>query len=532
LAPKSFHDVAALVALYRPGPMKMNVHFEYADRRNGRQPVTYEDPVLEEILGETAGLMIYQEDIMRVAQRVAGFTMAEADDLRKATAKKIRSILPAQREKFLSGCEAQGFTRELGEALFDKIEPFADYAFNKSHAYAYGYIAYQNAWLKANYPVEYMAALLTSFRDDKDKAALYLNEARQMGLRIGVPDVNQSFADYTPSLIEPDTIIFGMAGVRNVGESHVDKIVAEREANGPFTSVYDYARRVDPTVLNKRITESLVKAGAFDSLGVPRLGWLLKSEEIISATLDRRRDHSHGIATLFAALGDDPEATDWSGTDLPIPDVEFDRLVKLEFEREMLGTYVSDHPLSDMATTLMRTTEKTLVELRQLDPEELRSFTTTIGGIIADVQVRLTKADQRKYARIVIEDLTGSAEIMVSTRNFAEVQGSLVKDAIVKAGIRVDSREGALSFSLVSIERLRALGATGELRLQLSAEELTERFIKALKSVLTRHPGKSAVIIDTGHDGKSFKLAPEFNVDIDAVVPDLRTEFGTGIIAA
>ncbi|HEY5120073.1 MAG TPA: DNA polymerase III subunit alpha, partial [Acidimicrobiales bacterium] len=243
LAPTSFDDIAALIALYRPGPLSVNAHNDYADRKNHRQEVSYDHPDLAEILGETSGLMIYQEDIMRVATKIAGFSMTEADDLRKACSKKIREMIQAQRAKFVDGAEREGYGRELGEAIFNKIEPFADYAFNKSHAYGYALVAYQNAWLKANYPVEYMSALLTSFRDDKDKASLYLNEARQMGITVGVPDVNESFAEYAPSLSAPQTILFGMAAVRNVGEALVEKIVVERETGGPFTSVYDFVRR-------------------------------------------------------------------------------------------------------------------------------------------------------------------------------------------------------------------------------------------------------------------------------------------------
>src|SRR5665213_2031167 len=327
LAPTSFDDIAALVALYRPGPLSENVHNDYADRKNHRQDVSYDHEVLEEILSDTYGLMIYQEDIMRVATTIAGFSMTEADDLRKACSKKIREMIRAQRTKFVDGAERQGYGRALGDAIFDKIEPFADYAFPKSHAYGYGLIAYQNAWLKANYPVEYMAALLTSFRDDKDKAAVYLNEARQMGIKVGVPDVNESFAEYAPSTTMDDTILFGLAAVRNVGEALVDKIVLEREAKGPFTSVYDFVRRVDPVVLNRRSMESLIKAGAFDSLGVARLAFLLKVDEIVEVTLSRRKDLSLGITTLFAALSSEGTDGDWEGTEIALADIEFEQSV-------------------------------------------------------------------------------------------------------------------------------------------------------------------------------------------------------------
>jgi DNA polymerase-3 subunit alpha len=392
LAPTSFDDIAAINALYRPGPLSENVHNDYADRKNLRQKVSYDHEVLEEVLSGTYGLMIYQEDIMRVATTIAGFSLPEADDLRKACSKKIREMIRAQRAKFVDGTERQGYGRELGEAIFDKIEPFADYAFPKSHAYGYALIGYQNAWLKANHPVEYMAALLTSFRDDKDKAAVYLNEARQMGITVGVPDVNQSFADYAPSLSAENTILFGMAAVRNVGEALVEKIVAEREAKGPFSDVYDFVRRVDPMVLNRRTMESLIKAGAFDSLGVARLAFLLKVDEIIDVTLARRKDLSLGITTLFAAF--DPEGEgDWEGTEIPLSDIEFEQSVKLDFEREMLGTYISDHPLIGVMDSLSTKTDGAIVAIRERAEELARgSKAVTVGATAPDQSQQALRA--------------------------------------------------------------------------------------------------------------------------------------------
>ncbi len=288
LAPTTFDDVAALVALYRPGPMAANMHRDYADRKNGRQPVTYAHPDLEAILADTYGLMIYQESVMRVAQKFAGYTLAEADNLRKACGKKIRALIQAEREKFVAGCVTEGYGEELGTALFDIIEPFADYAFNKSHSYGYGFIAYQTAWLKAHYPVEYLASLLTSVKDNKDKTAIYLGECRSLGIEVLVPDVNRSLAEFTPDFTagegdigtsgdSPGAITFGLAAVRNVGEALVALIVAEREAHGPFADFYDFCQRVDPQVLNKRTIESLIKAGRLRLHGprppgpVPRL---------------------------------------------------------------------------------------------------------------------------------------------------------------------------------------------------------------------------------------------------------------------
>ena len=531
LAPTSFDDVAALVALYRPGPLSENVHNDYADRKNGRQEVSYDHPDLEAILGETSGLMIYQEDIMRVATKIAGFSMTEADDLRKACSKKIRAMIQAQRAKFVDGSAREGYGRALGEAIFNKIEPFADYAFPKSHAYGYGLIAYQNAWLKANYPVEYMAALLTSFRDDKDKASVYLNEARQMGITVGVPDINESFAEYAPSVSQDQTILFGLAAVRNVGEALVEKIVAEREGNGHFTSIYDFVRRVDPVVLNRRSMESLIKAGAFDSLGVPRLGFLLKVDEICDVTLSRRRDHSLGITTLFAALGDDGDNHDWEGTEIALTDIEFEKSVKLDFEREMLGTYISDHPLYEVEGALSTKTDGTIIAIRERGEELARTGkAVTVGGILAEVQIRTTKMG-KQYARVVLEDLGASMEINFSANNFEKFSGFLAKDNIVLVKVRPGFEE-ELRFSAIDVEMLSVERGDSELRLALRPEDLTQTSIASLREILSRYPGRSPVIVETGDAGKAFKLGPEFNVNIASVVADLRTEFGRNVIKA
>jgi DNA polymerase-3 subunit alpha len=531
LAPTSFDDIAALNALYRPGPLSENVHNDYADRKNLRQGVNYDHADLEEVLSETFGLMIYQEDIMRVATTIAGFSMTEADDLRKACSKKIREAIRAQRAKFVDGAERQGYGRALGDAIFDKIEPFADYAFPKGHAYGYALLGYQDAWLKANYPVEYMAALLTSFREDKDKAALYLNEARQMGITVGVPDVNESVAEYAPSLTAESTILFGLAAVRNVGEALVEKIVRERDANGPFTSVYDFVRRVDPAVLNRRSMESLIKAGAFDSLGVARLGFLLKVDEIVEVTLARRKDLSLGITTLFAAFGDGAD-NDWEGTEIPVADLEFEPSVKLDFEREMLGTYISDHPLNDIAPALAARTDGSVLAIRERAEELAQSRQpVTVGGILSEVQIRQTKAN-KPYARVVLEDLGGAMEVNFSVAAFQKYSGFLAKDNVVLIKVRLGDNDEEMRVSAVHVENFRAESRDLELRLSFQPEDLTQRSIATLREILTRHPGSSPVIVDTGTTGKAFKLGPDFNVNIAQVVVELRSEFGRNVIRA
>jgi DNA polymerase-3 subunit alpha len=343
--------------------------------------------------------------------------------------------------------------------------------------------------------------------------------------------VNESFAEYTPSASQENVILFGMAAVRNVGEALVDKIVAERERGGPFASVYDFARRVDPAVLNRRSMESLIKAGAFDSLGVSRLGFLLKVDEIIDVTLGRRKDLSLGISTLFSSLGVEG-ADDWEGTEIELSTNEFEPHVKLDFEREMLGTYISDHPLREFESTLATRTDGSIITIRERGEELARSAkAVTVGGILTEVQIRTTKAGQQ-YARTVVEDLGGSLEVNFSARTFEKCSGFLAKDNIVLMKVRVDNRDEELRFSALEVDLLRVEKGLDELHLTLRPEDLTSSSIGALRDILSRYPGSSPVIVETGAQGKAFKLGPDFNVNIAGVVAELRSEFGRNVIKA
>ncbi len=526
LAPTSFDDVAALVALYRPGPMAQNMHRDYADRKNGRQPVSYLHADLEDILGDTYGLMIYQESVMRVAQRFAGYTLAEADNLRKACGKKIRSLIRAEREKFVAGCVTQGYGEQLGTQLFDIIEPFADYAFNKSHSYGYGFIAYQTAWLKAHHPVEYLASLLTSVKDNKDKTAVYLAECRSLGIEVLVPDVNRSLSDFAaagPSGgpdgpdgrdgrspdAAPGAITFGLAAVRNVGEGLVALIVAEREADGPFTDFYDFCQRVDPAVLNKRTIESLVKAGGFDSLGHPRRGLCLAFEEIVDRTLERRREHEAGVVSLFAALEPetDGQASGFGDTRLPIPDTEFDKAQRLAFEKEMLGLYISDHPLMGLEGPLARLTDCTLAELRDFDADTPAAVAPGYGGegqvrLVGGVVTELTRRYTKKgdlMGTFVLEDLNASIEVFVFPKCMADYGALLDDDVVVVVKGRVDLRDDQLKLVCMEVQRpeLAAEGG-GDLRISLPLNSLTDRLVDGLKRLLADHPGDSPVFLHVG----------------------------------
>ncbi len=542
LAPTSFDDVAALVALYRPGPMAANMHRDYADRKNGRQPIVYLHPDLEPILADTQGLMIYQESVMRVAQKFAGYSLEEADNLRKAAGKKVRAIMAKERSKFVDGCVAQGYGAELGTKLFDIIEPFADYAFNKSHSYGYGFVSYQTAWLKAHYPVEYLAALLTSVKDDKDKTAVYLGECRALHIEVLVPDVNRSAAEFTP-LVGDDgkhRVVFGLAAVRNVGEALVEKIVAERDAHGPYRDFYDFCRRVDPMVLNKRTVESLVKAGAFDSLGHPRQGLLMVFEEIVERTLARRREEDAGISTLFGLL-DDPAGGGGSGEGpaayaearVPIPDRDFAKTERLAFEKEMLGLYVSDHPLQGLEAALARLTECTIADLKDDDPlvegGRRDGAVKVVGGVVTALVRRYTKRGEL-MATFVLEDLRASVEVFVFPKTMAEIDGLLAEDAVVVVKGRVDTRDDQVKLVCMELSRpALVVEGAGELRVQLPPSKVTDPVVERLKAILVEHPGPEPVLLQVGE--VTLRLPAQFNVDSRrGLVGSLRELFGAGAV--
>ena len=529
LAPTCFDDIAALVALYRPGPMAANMHNDYADRKNGRKPVTYPHPDLEAVLGDTYGLMIYQESVMRVAQKVAGYSLEEADNLRKACGKKIRAMIAAEREKFVAGCEATGYGSKLGTALFDIIEPFADYAFNKSHAYGYGYVAYQTAWLKANYPVQYMAALLTSVKDDKDKTAVYLAECRSQGIKVLVPDVNGSDAEFSASVGDGETgsIHFGLAAVRNVGEGLVAHIVSERNRGGRYKDFFDFCQRVNFQVLNKRTVESLIKAGAFDSMGHARKALGDVFDQIVDRTVARRRELDAGIMTLFGST----EAAETGFGDLvvPIEDVEYEKREKLRLEREMLGLYLSDHPLIGLEGSLRRHTDMTVSELLEaLGTAPAEVGVRSIGGVVASLVKRYTRKGEA-MASFFLEDMRSSVETFVFPKTMAAYGHLLEEDAVVVVRGRPDSREDvarlvAMEISIPDLEP----DDSRPLRVQLPPSAASQDMIDRLKVLIKEHPGSSPVLLHLG--AKVIRLPDDWAVEPRRLAGELRVLLGANAI--
>ncbi|WP_419917548.1 DNA polymerase III subunit alpha [Candidatus Poriferisocius sp.] len=514
LKPTCFDDVAALVALYRPGPMAANMHNDYADRKNRRQKVEVFHEEATDILADTYGLMIYQESVMRVAQRFAGYSLADADNLRKACGKKDRELMARERGSFVEGCSRLGYGAELGTELFDIIEQFADYAFTKSHAYGYGLIAYQGAYLKARYPAEYMAALLTSVKNKLEKAAVYLAECRQMGIRVALPDVNLSESDFA-AIGSPDgeqSISFGLSAIRHMGTGTARMILDERNENGPFTDFHDFCRRVDPIVLNKGVVEALIKAGSFDSLGHPRQGLLNVHESISRRCIQQRKEQSQGIMSLFGD-GGSGEAND----DIEIPDTEFDKSKRLAAEKEMLGLYVSDHPIMGMESVL---DSKVTHRIDQLT-EVKEGSRVKVAGVVSNLRKRWTRKGDPMMS-CDLEDLYGTIEVTLFPNTTREHGHKLADDLVVVVEGRLDSRDDEPKLVGDNVELIATdrVDGPGILRLNLGGRGLSRDRIHDLKSVISEYPGTSEVILMLG-DSRGVKLPPAYGVDL-----------GSGLIGA
>jgi len=458
---------------------------------------------------------------MRVAQKFAGYTLAEADTLRKSMGKKDRALIKRERDKFIAGCARVGYGEELGRKWMDIIEPFADYAFNRSHAFGYGLIAYQTAFLKANYPAEYLSALLTSVKANLDRAAIYLADCRALGIEVVVPDVNRSASDFRPVTDDGGgrlQIVFGLSAVRNVGEGLVGLVVAERERGGPYTDFYDFCERVDLNVLNKRTIESLIKAGGFDSLGHPRKGLLLAFEAIIDQTVARRRERDMGVMSLFGEV-----AVDGGFDERPrIPDLEFAKKERLAFEKEMLGLYVSDHPLLGAEAALRRRTDCSLADLAECDEGAIK----VCGGVVTSLQRKWTRKGDL-MAVFSLEDLHSSSEVMVFPKTMQEVGHKLADDAVVIVKARVDKREDQPKLVAIEVEVFEGVSeGDPPLRIRVAPHRVDEALINRLKGLLSEHPGEAQVFLHLG-DRQILRLPDQFCVDTSrGLMGELRVLLG------
>lgn len=494
MKPDNFEDISAVLALYRPGPMGANAHTDYALRKNGIQEVIPIHPELEEplkeILGGTYGLIVYQEQVMAVAQKLAGYSLGQADILRRAMGKKKKSELDKQFAGFSQGMQDNGYSMEAVKTLWDILLPFSDYAFNKAHSAAYGVISYWTAYLKAHYAPEYMAALLTSVGDDKDKSAIYLNECRRMGITVLPPDVNESALNFTPV---GNDIRFGMGAIRNVGVNAVEAMVAARESEGAFTSFKDYLMKVPAVVCNKRTIESLIKSGAFDSLGHHRRALAMIHEEAIDSVITLKRNEAIGQFDLFAGFED--AGSESSSLSIEIPDLpEWEKKDKLSFERDMLGLYVSDHPLQGLEGLLAQHAEMSITTILGEDGPQDGAI-ITIAGMITSLSRRIAKASGNAYARAEVEDLGGSIEVMFFGQVYGPIASVLAEDLIVVVKGRLQKRDdGAITLNCMelSVPDLSE-GLNGPLVITMPTHKATEAVVTELGDVLRTHRGNSEV---------------------------------------
>ncbi|MFL6238423.1 MAG: DNA polymerase III subunit alpha [Actinomycetes bacterium] len=529
MRPDSFGDISAVNALYRPGPMGEGSHIKYAERKNGRQKI---DPIhpelaepLAEILDETYGVIVYQEQVMAIAQKVAGYSPGQADLLRRAMGKKKKSILDKERGPFAAGMRERGYSDSAIAKLWETLIPFADYAFNKSHAAGYGLVSYWTAYLKANYPAEFMAALLTSMRDDKDKSALYLHECRRMGIKVLPPDVNESDSNYTPRGTD---IRFGLSAVRNVGENVVGAIIEARRSKGRFADFHDFCHKVPALACNKKVVESLIKAGAFDSLGHTRQGLLRVHVEVIDAYLDTKRAEAVGQFDLFGG-GDNGAAPVVITT--PVPVGEWDKSVLLGFEREMLGLYVSDHPLFGIEHVLISASDCSVSALTAETVAD--GHVVTVGGIVSSLQRKMSRQGQ-PWAQAMLEDLEGAVEVLFFPATYQACSLQLAEDAVLLVRGRVDRRDDApkLIAMEVTIPDLSE-GPRGPIIVTMPAQRCTPPVVDKLREILATHPGRTEVHLElqSGTRTRVLRLDEHLRVaPTPALMGDLKALLGPGSI--
>ena len=525
--PDSFEDISAVIALYRPGPMGVNAHNDYADRKNKRQEVVPIHPelvdALSEILGDTYGLIVYQEQVMAIAQKVAGFSLGRADLLRKAMGKKNKDILDKEYVNFEKGMTDNGFSKSAIDKLWETLIPFSDYAFNRAHSAGYGMVSYWTGYLKANYPTEYMAALLTSVRDDKDKSALYLNECRRMGIKVLPPDVNESQSDYTPL---GNDIRFGLTAIRNVGENVVASIVANRETSGRYESFGDFLSKVDANVCNKKTIESLIKGGAFDSLNHPRKGLTLIYLEAIDSVMEAKRAESIGQFDLFGS-GMSSQSSTITNVEIEIPNQEWEKALLLSYEREMLGLYVSDHPLLGVEHLLRSSTD---MPISQVNDESVgHEQIVTIGGLITQIQRKVSRRGD-SWAIVTVEDLEGAVDVMFFSNSYTQHSMNLMEDRIVIIRGRVDKREEQVKIMALDLSTPDiSLAPTGPLIISMDSVRCTPPVVDRIKEILRSHPGKREVHLklDDGRKSLVMKIGDDLRVTASpSLSADLKAILG------
>ena len=509
LKPDNFNDISALIALYRPGPMDMNSHINYAKRKNGLQKIEPIHPEVAKplagVLDETYGLIVYQEQVQSAARILAGYSLGRADVLRRAMGKKKPDVLAKEQVPFFEGMKAHGYSQEAAQAVWDVLVPFSGYAFNKAHSAAYALIAYWTAYLKTHYPVEFMAALLQNERTNKDKTALYLGEARRMGIRILAPDINESVSEYSAV---GDVVRFGLGAIRNVGDKVVADIIKERQGpRGKYVNFMDFVKRVPMEVLNKRTVESLIKGGAFDSIDPNRRALFQIHDEAVDQVMPIKRKQAEGQFDLFADPDDDVPQQDALGdAQVTVPDIdEWDKSTKLNFERQMLGLYVSDHPLSGMTSVLAGMRDMSIAQLLNRS-KGMDGKAVTLAGLVTAVDRRVSKKGN-PWAIVTIEDLESSIQCMFFGKVYDAHSDDLVLDSIIRVKGVVELRDEATNVRVNDME-VPVLESADErpLTITLPRQALDRGHMERLARILKSHPGYCQVRLAVTDDRGNVRL--------------------------
>ena len=497
LKPKRFEDIVALVALIRPGPLGAGMHNEFADRANNRKEIEYLHNDLESILNETYGVILYQEQVMQIAEKIAGFNLQEADNLRVAMGKKIPKVMEEQRKKFTDGAVSNNYSEQFAIELFDQIAYFAGYGFNKSHSVPYALLAYQTAYLKANYPAEYIAACLTAVKRDKDRTAIFLSEARDMGVKVSTPDINLSSSDFT---VNDNEILFGLSAVRNVGDITADKIVLERESNGDFESIEDFLSRIDSRSLNKRGVEALIQGGGLDKFGHTRKGMFDSAIELIENAKELKANKENNQGSLF-------EIEDSNSTTISIKNTEWDKKELLEREREMLGFFVSEDPLEGYGEVLKSESTHSIIELQSLEDEE--EINVTISGLISNVQKRVSRRGN-PWIQFDIQDLTGSSGVLLFNKLVDKYNASIDGEIYLKvSGTYVGGSENTIrarDIEVIEPSKMIENLDISPLRISVDEEKLDKKNLVLLKELLEKFPGLSSVELEVNSKSGSKLL--------------------------
>jgi len=494
MKPEVFSDLIALVALYRPGPMESGMVGNFVETKHGKKPANYPLPQLKPVLEETYGVIVYQEQVMKIANILSSYSLGDADILRRAMGKKIPEVMANEKEKFMTGAEKNNIPQDKAEYVFDLMAKFAGYGFNKSHSAAYALIAYQTAYLKAHYPAQFMAALLSCDMNNTDKVVTYINECRENEIEVLPPDINESDKDFT---VVDDRIRFGLAAVKNVGEAALDSIIEERQADGPYTSLEDFCCRVDLRRVNRRVLESLNKAGAFDSLNLKRSQLFAILDKALEQGQAAQRDRLSGQISLFAVMQIEDEC---QHSKIEIPDIpEWTDQEKLTFEKETVGFYLTGHPLDDYREDILSVADTNLSEKKQWNEgQNLR-----VGGLIRDIKYRKTKKGD-PMAVIVLEDIAGTVEVVIFPELYSQCASLLHNDTavVIEGMVKKDERgDNIIANGVDTLEEARNK-YTADARIMLQSDHVNRQSLEALKKVFYRHHGPCPISLTLHFAGR------------------------------